>query len=35
MSHDETVRPNLNGHPQAEAPTQPEPEVVPKSPVCQ
>lgn len=31
MSHDETVRPNLNGHPQAEAPTQPDPEVVPKA----
>ena len=31
MSHDETVRPNLNGHQQAEAPTQPDPEVVPKA----
>src|SRR5450759_1855863 len=31
MPHDETVRPNLNGHQQAEAPTQPDPEVVPKA----
>jgi Transposase. len=31
MSHDETVRPNLNGYQQAEAPTQPDPEVVPKA----
>jgi transposase len=31
MSHDETVRPNLNGYQQAEAPTKPDPEVVPKA----
>ena len=31
MSHDETVRPNLNGHQKAEAPPQPDPEIVPKA----
>jgi hypothetical protein len=31
MSHDETVRPNLNGYQKAEAPTKPDPQVVPKA----
>ena len=31
MSHDETVRPSLNGYQEAEAPTKPDPEVVPKA----
>ena len=31
MSHDETVRPSLNGYQKAEAPTKPDPEVVPKA----
>jgi transposase len=31
MSHDETVRPSLNGYQEAEAPVQPDPEVVPKA----
>jgi len=31
MSHDETVHPSLNGYQEAEAPTQPDPEVVPKA----